>query len=60
MIGILELLIILAIIGLFAWALIKLVPMPHPFPTVIIVVAVLFCLLIVLRSIGGLDVPQLQ
>ena len=55
MIGIIELLIIIAIIGLIAWALIQLVPMPAPIRTVIVVVAVLFCLLLVLRSLGGLD-----
>ena len=55
MIGIIELLIIIAIIGLIAWALIQLVPMPDPIKTVIVIVAVLFCLPLVLRSLSGLD-----
>ena len=50
-----ELLIYLAVIGLVAWALTQLVPMPQPVRTVIIVVAVLICLLMVLRAFGGLD-----
>jgi hypothetical protein len=56
MTGIVELLIVLAIIGLIAWVLITLIPMPQPIRTVIVVVALLMCLLLVLRSIGGLNV----
>ena len=56
-----ELLVLLAIIGLIAWAIITAVPMPSQIRTVIIVVAVLFCLLIVLRAFGGVDlaIPSL-
>jgi hypothetical protein len=57
--GIIELLLLLAIIGLVAWALTKLVPMPQPVATVIIVVAVLLCLLVALRALGLFDVPVL-
>ena len=55
MVGVIELLVFLAIIGLVAWALISLVPMPSQVRTIIIVVAVLICLLIVLRAFGGLE-----
>jgi hypothetical protein len=48
-----ELLIFIAIIGLFAWALTQLVPMPPQIKTVIVVAAVLICLLLVLRAFGG-------
>lgn len=47
---------IIAIIGVFAWAITTYVPMPPPIKGVIIVVALLFCLLVVLRSLGGLEV----
>jgi hypothetical protein len=57
-----ELLIMLALVGLVAWVLTRLVPMPNEVRTVIIVVAVLLCLLIVWRAIGGGDiaVPTLR
>jgi hypothetical protein len=58
--GIIELLIILAVIGLVAWALTKLVPMPQPIQTVIIVIAVLLCLLVVVRALGLFEVPVLR
>jgi hypothetical protein len=57
-----ELLVTLAIIGLIAWVLTALVPMPQQIKTVIIVVAVLICLLIVLRAFGGVDlaIPRIE
>jgi hypothetical protein len=60
--GVIELLVTLAIIGLIAWVLTRLVPMPNEVRTVIIVVALLACLLIVLRAFGGVDltVPRLD
>lgn len=60
--GIIELLVIIAIIGLFAWALTQLVPMPPQIKTVIYVVAVLFCLLLILRARGGMEltVPRIN
>lgn len=59
--GIIQLLVILAIIGLVAWALVTAVPMPQPIRTVIIVVATLLCLLIVLQAFGGIvAVPNLR
>jgi hypothetical protein len=53
--GVVELLVLLAIVGLVAWALVSLVPMPSQIRTVILVVAVLICLLIVLRAFGVTD-----
>lgn len=57
-----ELLVTLAIVGLIAWALVQLVPMPSQVRTVIVVVAVLICLLIVLRAFGVADlgVPRIE
>lgn len=55
--GIVSLLVVIAIIGLIAWALTQLVPMPAPMQTVIVVVAVLFCLLLVLQVVGFVDIP---
>lgn len=60
MTGIIELLIILAIIGLVAWLLIELVPMPRQVRTVIIFVAVLVCLLVLLRYLGVANLHAAQ
>lgn len=54
--GVIELLLVLAAIGLVAWALTTWVPMAPAMKTVIIAAAVLFSVLIVLRALG-LDVP---
>lgn len=56
MTGMIELLIYIAIIGLVAWVLVQLVPMPAAVRTALIAVAILIILLVVLRSLGGIDV----
>lgn len=43
----------IALIGLAAYALIHYVPMPHPFPAIIVVVAVVFIILWLLRMVPG-------
>lgn len=48
--GLIYLLLVIAIIGVIVWALVTLVPMPPQFKTVIIVVAVLFVLLWIVRA----------
>lgn len=53
--GIIELIFLIAIIGLLAWAITTYVPMPPPFKGIIIVVLVLFCLLLLYRAVGGSD-----
>lgn len=42
----------IAIVGVVAWLLVTFVPMPHPFPTLLIVVAVILCVLMALRAFG--------
>lgn len=56
------LLLIIAIIGLIAWAITTVVPMPQPFKTLIIVVALLLCLFVVYKAFGGgsLAVPRIR
>lgn len=53
--GVLVLLIVLAVIGVFAWCLTTYVPMPAPIRGIIIVIAVIVALLIVLNAFGLLD-----
>jgi hypothetical protein len=52
MTGMVELLIYIVIIGLVAWVLTQLVPMPPAVRTVLIAVAILIILLVVLRNLG--------
>ena len=56
MTGMIELLIYIAIIGLVVWVLIQLVPMPSAVRTALVAVALLIILLVVLRTLGGVDV----
>lgn len=54
----LALLLYIAIIGLIAWALITLIPMPAQIHTVIIVVAVIASIVVTLHAFGiGLPDP---
>lgn len=50
--GYIELLIIIAIIGVIAWGLQQL-PMPQPLKVVITVAAILICAILLLRTLGG-------
>lgn len=62
--SLIMLLVILAVIGLAAWALVTFVPMPGAIKTVIIVVSVVACVLYALHAMGiGLPnpgVPQIR
>ncbi len=62
--SIVMLLLILAVIGVVAWALVTYIPMPAPIKTVIIIVAVVACVLYALHAMGiGLPnpgVPQIR
>ena len=51
-----ELLITLALVGLIAWVVIQVVPMPPAMRTAILGVALLIVLILVVRAFG-LDVP---
>jgi len=55
--GLIELIIIIAIVGFLIYALTTYVPMPAPFKTAIIVVAVIVLILYVLRALGIGDIP---
>lgn len=60
-----SLLIVLALIGVLTWALVTFLPMPSQFKTLIVVVAVIFCLLYALSALGVFrihdpPVPQLD
>jgi uncharacterized membrane protein AbrB (regulator of aidB expression) len=50
-----RLLCIIAVVAVVAWLLVTLVPMPYPFGTIIVAVAVLGCLFYALRSLGVSD-----
>jgi hypothetical protein len=52
----LTLLVWIALIGLLCWLLIKLVPMPDPFPKIVIAVGIVLAVLLVLRAFGLWDV----
>lgn len=54
--GLIGLLILIAVVGLIAWVLISVVPMPQQFKTIILVVALLVVLLVVVRAFGLTDV----
>lgn len=56
--GIIVLLVLIAVIGLAAWALVTYVPMPQGIKTVIVVVAVVACILYALHAMG-IGVPKL-
>ena len=59
--GIFEFLIVAAIIGLVAWALTQLIPMPPTIARVIIAAAGLLILLLLLRAtIGDVAMPRLR
>lgn len=52
----LELILILALIGCAAYLIVTYIPMMAPFKTLITILAVVFCVLILIRAFG-LDVP---
>jgi hypothetical protein len=47
-----ELLLLMALIGVVAWAIVTYVPMPQPIKTVIIIAAAIFCILLLARAFG--------
>jgi len=55
--GLIELLVLIAVVGFLVWALTSYVPMPAPFKTAIIVIAVIVLVLFVLRALGIGDIP---
>jgi hypothetical protein len=53
--SIIGLLLIIAIIGLIAWALVKFVPMPQPIQTLLVIAACIIIILIMLNAFGLLN-----
>lgn len=47
-----TLLIMVCIIGVIAWALITYLPLPPIFRTVVILIAILICLVLIMRALG--------
>lgn len=62
--SIVLLLLILAVIGVCAWALITYLPIPQPIKTIIVAVAAIACILIALHAFGigvpNPSVPQVK
>jgi hypothetical protein len=55
-----ELLLLMALIGVIAWALVTYVPMAPPVKTIIIIAAAIFCVLLLVRAFGvDIGVPRL-
>lgn len=52
----LELILMLALIGCAAYFMVTYIPMLEPFKTLIIILAVVFCVVILIRAFG-LDMP---
>jgi hypothetical protein len=44
--------IVIAVVGLLCWAVVTFIPMPDPFPRIIIAVAVIFTILWLLAGFG--------
>ena len=55
--GLIELILVIAIIGFCCWMVTTYVPMPQPFKTAIIVIVVIVLILFVLRLLGFGDIP---
>lgn len=53
--GIISFLILAAILGVIAWALVTYVPMPAPVKTIIIIAVCLVLVLVLLQAMGVLD-----
>jgi heme A synthase len=51
------LLLTIALVGLIVWALVKYVPMPDAFRTIIVVVAVILLVIYLLGVLGVGDIP---
>jgi uncharacterized membrane protein len=56
--NLLWLLVVFALIGLGAWALVSFVPMPSAIATVIVVVAVIGCVLMAINAFRGAGPPN--
>ena len=55
--GLIELILILAVVGFILWLITSYIPMPAPFKTVIIVIVVIVLCIWLLRIAGIGDIP---
>lgn len=59
---VIMLLVLLGLIGLVAWGIITIIPMPEPIKNIIVVVAIVICVFVVLQSFGMMPtgVPHIR
>ena len=53
--SILGVILLIAVSGFLVWLVLKYVPMPAPFPTVLIVAVILIILFVILRQTGMIE-----
>lgn len=59
--GLIEFIILVAILGVIVWLLVTYIPMPEPFSKIIIFIAVLVVILVLLRALGfDIAIPRLR
>lgn len=59
--GLIEFIILVAILGVIIWLITTYIPMPEPFKIVIIFVAVLVVILVLLRALGfDFTIPRMR
>lgn len=59
--GLIELLLVIALVGCVAWFLATQIPMLGPFATLIKIIAAVFCVLILVRALGlDVAVPRIR
>ena len=59
--GLIELLLVICVIGLIAYVLVRVIPMPEPFPKIVVAVAAIVALIIVLRALGfDASIPKVR
>lgn len=59
LVGLVTLILVIALVGFLVWLIITYIPMPEPFPKVIIVIVAVILILYVLRLFIG-EVPVLK
>jgi hypothetical protein len=60
MIGIIETMLVLALIGFLLWLIITYIPMPEPFPKVIVVVTIVIIILWILNNLVGSTLGRIR
>jgi len=55
--GLIELVLVMAIVGFLVYLIVTYIPMPAPFKTAIVVIVVIVLVLYLLRILGFADIP---